>query len=299
MAVVSTTAAATAPKTSRRRLVARREFLGGHAPPLAGYPLPSRPPGVGYPQTQAAEDARVLGEALLEPVHDLGVQAPARLRGRIGEPLSKMRGHPEQEAIDVPRHISERILNDLGSDIKSISPENERGRPKAAPLLLQSRRPLDQSRFSLQVLSPCVAAYRIRSLGMISRLVDLDVRQPRRGARPRRGAGRQAQRAEVGPGIQITRDVVSDEIVDGQVAEVVRPVDPRRRPRPGLYVDLDDVARRPGRVHAVAAVRDPRAVPVRGIHVDARHEPVRVDRRVVIEPRPRHCAGRTRRRRSS
>src|SRR5918994_6597322 len=67
---------------------------------------------------------------------------------------------------------------------------------------------------------------------------DLDVRQPRRGVRPGRGACCEAQGPEVRPGIQVAGNVVTDEVVYRQVTEVVRAVDPRRRPRPRVVRNL-------------------------------------------------------------
>jgi hypothetical protein len=61
--------------------------------------------------SQASEDALLAGKASLQPVNELGVDAPTGPCGRVVELLSKMRGHPEQEAIDLPCHLSRAILS--------------------------------------------------------------------------------------------------------------------------------------------------------------------------------------------
>ena len=61
--------------------------------------------------SQASEDALLAGEASLQPVHELGVDAPTGPCGRVVELLPKMHGHPEQEAIDLPCHLSRAILS--------------------------------------------------------------------------------------------------------------------------------------------------------------------------------------------
>jgi hypothetical protein len=61
--------------------------------------------------SQASEDALLAGKTSLQPVDELGVDAPPGPCGRVVELLSKMRGHPEQEAIDLPCHLSGAILS--------------------------------------------------------------------------------------------------------------------------------------------------------------------------------------------
>jgi hypothetical protein len=61
--------------------------------------------------SQASEDALLAGEASLQPVNELGVDAPTGPCGRAVELLPKMHGHPEQEAIDLPCHLSGAILS--------------------------------------------------------------------------------------------------------------------------------------------------------------------------------------------
>jgi hypothetical protein len=82
----------------------------------------------------------LLGEAPLEPVHELGVQAPTGPCGRVVELLAKMRRHPEQEAVDLPWHISVWIFSDLRSNINfnhaDINPSTRpNGQARAAPSL--------------------------------------------------------------------------------------------------------------------------------------------------------------------
>jgi hypothetical protein len=69
-------------------------------------------------QSQASEDALLAGEASLQLVNELGVQAPAGSRRRGPELLPKMHRHPEQEAIDLPCHLSRATLTYLHLDIK-------------------------------------------------------------------------------------------------------------------------------------------------------------------------------------
>ena len=59
----------------------------------------------------------LLGQAALQSVHELGVQAPARPSGRALQLLPQVLRHAEEEAIDLPSH-SGVIFTDLGPDIK-------------------------------------------------------------------------------------------------------------------------------------------------------------------------------------
>jgi hypothetical protein len=68
--------------------------------------------------SQASEDALLAGEASLQPMNELGVDAPTGPCGRVVELLSKMHGHPKQEAIDLPCHLSRATLTYLRLDIK-------------------------------------------------------------------------------------------------------------------------------------------------------------------------------------
>jgi hypothetical protein len=69
-------------------------------------------------QSQAPGDALLAGEASLQPVNELGVDAPTRPCGRGVKLLPKMHRHPEQEAIDLPCHLSAGTLPYLRLDIK-------------------------------------------------------------------------------------------------------------------------------------------------------------------------------------
>ena len=146
---------------------------------------------------QASEDALLASEASLQPMNELGIEAPARPFGRGAELLAKMHRHPEQKAIDLPRHLSGGILYDLRSDIKrnllniaanihdadirSDIPthwlENGEGRPQAAlSALLLVLWTYDS--LSVQAPNPCVVTYMTRFTWSIFRCGTLVVGRP-------------------------------------------------------------------------------------------------------------------------
>jgi hypothetical protein len=69
-------------------------------------------------QSQASGDALLAGEASLQPIYELGVDASAGPCGRGVKLLPKMHRHPEQKAIDLPCHLSAGTLPYLRLDIK-------------------------------------------------------------------------------------------------------------------------------------------------------------------------------------
>ena len=72
---------------------------------------------------------------------------------------------------------------------------------------------------------------------------DLDVRHPAGGEPPRGRSGGKPERAEVGPGEEVTGLVVTDEVRDRLIGEVVTDIRPRRRARGRVEHDLEHVAR--------------------------------------------------------
>src|SRR5262245_12409712 len=122
---------------------------------------------------------------------------------------------------------------------------------------------------------------------------DLYVRHAGGGGGPGRRARRKAQHAEVRRRVQVPGHVITNEVGHRQVTEVVRPIDPGGAAGTRVDGHFEDMARCRRRVDVVAAVRDPRVVPVRRVNADAGDEPVGCHR-VVVEPGPRDGARRLR-----
>src|SRR5688572_19831782 len=104
--------------------------------------------------------------------------------------------------------------------------EKRRGAACAAPLPLKRR----LIAAAAEVQPPRAAAVRRGVEHSLTRddleARDFNVRQPRRGVRPRRGAGGEPESTEVGTRIEVACYVVTDEIVHREIAPVVGPVDP-------------------------------------------------------------------------
>jgi hypothetical protein len=52
------------------------------------------------------------------PIHELGVEAPAGLRGRLLQLIAQVGGQPEEEAIDLSCHWAAVIFTNSRPDIK-------------------------------------------------------------------------------------------------------------------------------------------------------------------------------------